>query len=496
MTRIYEPELLDARPGYGGRVGRGPGVRFGHSLTAPRSLGFMPPTPEDEADLFDAGDHGHGGIEKKALAGLLSADDIQALYFGNWQRDMSQMIVPAMVKYLGPRAPFLAGLIFEVLNVLAQAKFNQSLDRLRFGTYRWEEHIDNPRDFGVAVSPADYLYVPASRRTIVHQPEARNTQNPSGLALWAEDPRLAIPRYIVESHRYVLGQLILAARSGRAPRGLEHFGNALHTVEDFYAHSNFIELGLNHLNRTANPMTGHLFYQCRRCACPGRCPCPPIRDSRGRFRLTTGVFLLGDTLVSLEKLLVKRIAGRAPGEPPSELGKNIMRVLVRRLLGEQALSVYDQMMKAWEVCGLPALGRQIMEQTGMAALGRLIEERFVYPVRQGIARLLQPLVTASAMRTGRDYFPHPIAGNRIIQVFEMSHSRLAKDSTTHPLHGRARDLAIAAVQSFFAEMRRVWALPGRARINLGATNFPRLVNNYMNHPLAMSNWWVPILRGR
>jgi hypothetical protein len=482
LTRTYDYELLSPRPGYR--------THLGHSLTAPRFLGFMPPAPRDEADLFDAGEHGHGGIETEALANLLNAESIQAVYFGNWQRDMSQMIVPAMVEHLGSVMPFLSNLIFEVLDVMAEAKFNQRLDRVRFGTYRWEEHIDNPRQYGIAVSPATYSYVPASQRTTLHQPEARTSQNPTGLVLWTEDPQLAIPRYIMQSRLYVLVQLLFATRSGFTRRGLEHFGNAMHTVEDFYAHSNFIELGLNHLNRTVNPTTGHDSRACRQCSCPQRCACPPLRDSRGRFRLTTGVFLLGDTVVSLKKLLLKHIEGRAPGEPPSNVGRRVIRVLVLRLLGPQVLTLYDQIMSAWEGTGIPAIGRQIMEATGVAALERLIEEQITYPLHQAIARLLQPLVAASARRTGREAFAHPSGG----RVIEISHSRLSKDDRHHRLHPRARRLAINAVRSFFPELRRAWSLPGRAQMpNLNSTAFPRLVNNYMNHPLGVSNWWVPIL---
>ena len=61
--------------------------------------------------------------------------------------------------------------------------------------------------------------------------------------------------------------------------GLEHFGNAMHTVEDFYAHSNFVELGRCSLRGSGDPKTGYFRDD------PSRAP---IVDSLGRFRLTTG----------------------------------------------------------------------------------------------------------------------------------------------------------------------------------------------------------------
>src|SRR5712671_6913283 len=107
---------------------------------------FMPPLPEDEADLFDANpDYGHEKIERDVLGSMgVNADVVSAIYFGNWQRDFSQLIVPMFTRVFGARSRFVCNLIFEVVDVIAEAKFGRRLDRNRFGIYRWEEHIDNP----------------------------------------------------------------------------------------------------------------------------------------------------------------------------------------------------------------------------------------------------------------------------------------------------------------------------------------------------------------
>ena len=478
----------------------------GHRRKYPTPLPFMPPLPEDEADLFDAGEAGHEKIEDDALKDLMPNETRRkAIYFGNWQRDLSQVIVPSYFVYLGGDSTFLSSLIFEVVDVMAEAKFGHRLNRQRFGTYRWEEHIDNPRDYGIALSPSNYLPIPANQRRVEDQPERPFPKEPlspksfkepftklRGVELWREGPG-GIARYISSSQNYVLTQLGLAMRYGpddSEGRGLEHFGNAMHTVEDFYAHSNFIEIGLNTLNLSVKPATAMTVLTGHREGSD-----QPLRDRFGRLRLITGVFLMKDTLFSLEKLLLKHIEGRPPGSPPTNVGHKVIRVLVRRLLGEEVLKFYDNLMRAWQATGIPAFVQDVINATGLPDIIRLIEEQIIYPLRKIVAALLRPLVNATAQWTGNEAFPTPV-GNQIVQVVEPSHSRLSKDDTHHHCHGIARQLAIQAVKEFYAEMERIWSQSQQRQIsNPVSTSFPQLVNRYMNHPQAVGDWWIPILKG-
>jgi len=448
-----------------------------HSLTHTARRRHYRPLPEDEADLFNAGEAGHERIEYDALSALVRDPGVRAqIYFGNWQRDMSQLLVPAYPVVLGSRSPFLCSLIFQIMDVLAEAKFGRRLDPLRFGVYRWEEHIDNPRQFGIALQPGAWQPIPAGQRRFEDQPDAHPE-------LWHEG-RGALPNYLLASQEYVMRQLGLAMQAGNTARGREHLGNALHTVEDHYAHSNFIDLALNHIHGRGDPMTGRMAGSNA-----------PIRDSLGRYRLTTGVFLLADTVVSLQEFLLHQIEGRPPGSPPSNLGKRVMRVLVARLLGQGVLNTYDRLLRAWEETGIPALAGRIYDWTGLPDLERALETLVYYPLRQAIARLLQPLVDAAARQTGNQAYP-VVIGGRPVQVIEISHSRLSKDSPHHAQHGLARRLAIVAVRAFWEEISRAWAqnLPPNGR-DLAGTRFRSLVDTYMNHPLAAGDWWRPILGG-
>jgi len=56
---------------------------------------------------------------------------------------------------------------------------------------------------------------------------------------------------------FISSQLEEVANRGATDAGLEHLGNAFHTVEDFFAHSNFVELMQGDIRRGATLMTGN-----------------------------------------------------------------------------------------------------------------------------------------------------------------------------------------------------------------------------------------------
>lgn len=439
----------------------GPGPRPVPARGSP-GLPYLPPLPENEADLFDSGEAGHERIEQEALRPLVRDEAVlTAIYFGNWQRDMSQVLAPGLHQYLGSRAGLVCDLAFEIVDVLAEARFHRRLDRERFGTYRWEEHIDNPRGFGVAVQPATCTPVPEELRRRYRELEPERNGD---LSLWREGAD-ATPLYLQVARNRVLAQLALAVRGGWTKLGLEHLGNALHTVEDFYAHSNFIDLGYN-LLRGSDPLTGW--------DPDGR----PLRDSRGRFRLTTGIFPLIDTLHCLNKLFLHHLETRH-GVRPSPVSREVNRVLVRRLLGRTALGTYDRLMRLWESTGIPAATEPIQQA---------LEDVILHPVRLAVAGLLRPLAEAAARQDSRRLYPMP-PGSPVSHVREITHSALSKDDPAHPQYTVARQLAIRAVRDFWCQIEAAW--------RGGATpDFPRLVNLYMNHPEAVGSWWVPVLEGR
>jgi hypothetical protein len=79
--------------------------------------------------LYQAGDTGHGGIEKEALTDVGFTDEqASQVYFGNWLRDLSQ---------LPPR-------LLPLLQILGLGEFNRPVTNQDLGTYIPSEHLDNP----------------------------------------------------------------------------------------------------------------------------------------------------------------------------------------------------------------------------------------------------------------------------------------------------------------------------------------------------------------
>jgi hypothetical protein len=434
-------------------------------MERPAGPGSTAPVP-DARDAFASGAVGHGGIEIDALSSVIGVPRARAVYFGNWCRDLSQLITPLSVHVLGERAATLNAVVFELLSVLAEKDYGRRLDRHRFGSYRWEEHIDNPRQYGVAVDPATYQYV-ADRRPMEHQPER-------SIEPWIQEAD-GLPRYLHRSRAYVLRQLDAAAAARSDPLRLEHFGNAMHVVEDFYAHSNFVELAILALGGSTDPKAG--WYA------GGR---TPVRDVKDRIRLTTGVFLSADTVSSLQKLLLAALEGTPdlPGAPTAP--DALRRVLIRRLLGTTALSAYDAVMAAWAATGVPALQRRLADLAGIPALKERLEREVERPLRVAVAALVRPLTEAAALQPVGQPTDVVIGGTRR-SVIEVSHKEVAKDDHHRRLHPAARMLAMQAVREFWTASEAMWRGGAPA-------DYRALLLKYTAHPADCGTWWHGTVR--
>jgi hypothetical protein len=140
-------------------------------------------------------DTGHHVIEEAALTGAgFSPQQIQAIERGNIQRDYSQ--------------------IGRVGNFLLLCRPQ------RFGGYEPEEHFDN------------FIFDAVTNRW-----RSRGV----GRQFRHADPNVTDRT----PFDYIESQLMMLARTGMTEDSLVHLGNAFHTVEDFFAHSNFVEL-INH----------------------------------------------------------------------------------------------------------------------------------------------------------------------------------------------------------------------------------------------------------
>ncbi|KAJ7158220.1 heterokaryon incompatibility protein Het-C-domain-containing protein [Mycena crocata] len=186
-----------------------------------------------------------------ALASMLSKGskfgglDIKRVYFGNWLRDYSQAVDIATLKKVPIQTILnLCMALGFMAHGYATAEFEVTEERL--GVYLPTEHIDNPKGYGDGEDPRKY------------HPKLRGPVEPIELEV---DHRTGMKNYIANDSghwatskalvRQTLERCIHLGRQQRSQGRKEDeyeayrlLGQALHTLEDFSAHSNFCELAL------------------------------------------------------------------------------------------------------------------------------------------------------------------------------------------------------------------------------------------------------------
>ncbi|OTA97053.1 hypothetical protein M434DRAFT_392230 [Hypoxylon sp. CO27-5] len=197
----------------------------------------------------------HGDIEDTLLSILMARAVggkkfdklmVSRVYFGNWLRDYSQAIDVGTVKSVSAEA---IRLLLCVLGFLTfgygSKEFEVTAERL--GCYRPEDHIDNPKNYADNEDARQY-----DRR--LRGPVDESVE----LAI---DPETGMKNYIANERerimtsalhvRRLFGRCIELARSYKNNNrkadlyeALRLLGTGLHCLEDFLAHSNYVELAL------------------------------------------------------------------------------------------------------------------------------------------------------------------------------------------------------------------------------------------------------------
>ncbi|CAG8035436.1 unnamed protein product [Penicillium olsonii] len=210
----------------------------------------------------------HGDIEDvlKTLAFIhghkWTSTMIKRVYFGNWLRDYSQAMDVGTLKSL--QAETIRVLVW-VLSFLsfgyATGEFEVTSDRL--GVYRPEEHIDNPKDYA---DNEDARQFDKRLRPPVRNVELEIDQN-TGMKNYIANERgdwatsaayikFSLSRSIHFGRMYTHG----GQKKGNEEdlcEALRCLGQGLHTLEDFAAHTNYVELALREMGmQNVFPHTG------------------------------------------------------------------------------------------------------------------------------------------------------------------------------------------------------------------------------------------------
>jgi len=404
-----------------------------------------PVHPIDDREAFEAGSEEAGGHTHQTIGWVLrevgfTREQVDAVYFGNWLRDYSQIVDPKITRGVDMPKEFPAYVSrqawTDLVDILAVKKFPDlrmryprdmrvTLDKL--GVYLPNEHIDNP----MAIDPA----FPDPR---VRDPDFAPWVLPGDPVLIA-DPVTSMKHYMTGAVDYMQRQLRLAMTEQRSLTGLRGFGAALHVLEDLFAHSNFAELSLISAGHTR--------------VLPWTTPANVTRN----LPLVTGTFGGSDVVASLAAPLGKILFSTR--ELEFELSQpgfrserdKVMLILLSEHPDQNLLSAFETLLKARD--GLVGLAQKAgldtvrfyrwLINTPAAILLNAYDS-----AAQGLLTWVGNSVADAQLALGSD--------PNLDSAVEPSHSQLSKDHPEHPLHDLSAQLASVAVRQVAQAMVDHW----------------------------------------
>jgi hypothetical protein len=411
----------------------------------------------------------HASIETTLEFAGFRKDQIRAIYYGNWLRDYSQLLDPKLVRASSMPKNFPQVLsreaLTKVVDVLAVREFPDLMvaDRSRFlvtperlGVYRPAEHIDNPK----AVNPS-----PANPKERDEDFEDWILPGDPRLEV---DPDTSMKRYLKRSVDVMNAEFSKAMEAGpESTDGLRALGAALHILEDFFAHSNFVELSLIKLGHTqVLPWTSEA-------------PC------KHRLPLVTGLFGGSDIIASLAAPLGKILFSK--DEKPFEATQAGTRYerdkVLLILLGEHPdprfLQGYEAFLAARDKWASLPFSEQVEKFYYFLGTPGKILSSAVGTVMQGLTTWFGNSVDDFQTSLGDD--PNTSGST------DPSHSQLAKDHAEHPLHLLTAALARKAVQEVGQAVLARW------RDKQGAEHPAHIAARYFAHPMD-SAWQDDLVR--
>jgi hypothetical protein len=253
---------------------------------------------------FAAGPSGHGGIEEggdaEGHAGAIEevfGDRAQDVYFGNWLRDMSQLNSSDSFRTL--------------IDILALGEFGPATDLAtvhgNLGGYVPSEHLDNPQgggsveDGGGPVTDESDAHLSKQQQEEQAFMQTRFFQSELAQAT----RRSGLPDYIERGKLHAKRKLRQAIATGENPAGMMQMGDALHAVEDYFSHSNFVEACIQTLHDRGDRRATPLMMQLAQVHLADRPDLLLPRDPRtGTLQIETGTYATDqDKLVSKLELL-------------------------------------------------------------------------------------------------------------------------------------------------------------------------------------------------
>lgn len=511
-------------------------------------------TPGEDISNFGAGRNrkhnkngafAHGDIEFEALVSreLFDEKQVNKIYFGNWLRDFSQVIVGISVRGTNVAMQLQKYKIVEeaipmklshdgwvsLMEILAIKEFvydpaketgktvlDNFVDLKKIfdkefggitkdilGIYRPEEHIDNPKgledeskikdDKGKVISfnyngKEKTLYAGDNKKSW----SLDSTRNMLSY-FWTDYPeRPAAVTYMKE-------QIVLACQKGKTPEGFRHLGAGLHVLEDYFAHTNFTEISLIK-NGAA------MVY-------------PWVEGKQGKssdkIPIVSGTFLTEDTIASVgpkvadllfdpkfkdykrripkqrtlaEMFILKMLEDMAKGQKSDTAKKNSSYLGVEY---STWLSWFNSYLKFQDF-----MANEYIKADKMKWMSKDFPEKLGAKTLETFSKSMDYTVQAMS------FFPK-VAINIILSSFEKtvpeaqshlnknygncpSHSQIAKDSFSHPLNKLSATLAKEAVKDVGQKFKEGW--DGNKLANYTA-------DKYFVHPNSENAKWSDKITG-
>ncbi|MDR0234397.1 MAG: hypothetical protein LBI31_06325 [Zoogloeaceae bacterium] len=429
----------------------------------------------DKVEYFSAGrgDHadnpcsfGHESIEDVLDKADFDPDERKQIYFGNWLRDYSQLLTPAMLsplegKNLGRGIGRKAWT--NLVDMLAMGEFydwrkknreNFEVTPERLGVYRPQEHIDNP------VSESKW---PENPKDIdpLFEPWVRE-----GDGLLEIDKKTGMKAYIQMSVKYMEGEFDKAIKAGRTPEGMIHFGAGLHVLEDLFAHSNFVELCLRKRNCAGCEKV--LVWTALR----------SLDECEHKYPIVTGSFGFLDMVASLgpvmEKLFFQLEKGMCHED---ELGLSTAQRIFLLLLKELLSPEFHETAEAWLMLPKKSERMKCERIPGYDIIQGILAFVINLPRQAGAAILSVSVNAIGGVQVSQ------LGDPNVNPQIDPTHTQLSKDHDDHPLHTLAVLLAKHAVKDVGMAMANLW------NNDMSAQPID-VAKKYFCHPFANESTWL------
>ncbi|MBN1209339.1 MAG: LysM peptidoglycan-binding domain-containing protein [Myxococcaceae bacterium] len=225
---------------------------------------------------------------------------------------------------------------------------------------------------------------------------------------------------------YMTEQLKLAIKEGPKAEGYRLLGSALHTLEDFFSHTNFVEVALICLGKWVEPWV----------------PAPRGRSTPAKeLPITTGKFGSLDTAASILLVIGENLQKEdtcIPGEPTAA------SLIILILLKDFGYHDTHALMKSMQ----STIHELEKEYPRLATLMCKTIGKVVDLFMSGIGLAVR--ASANTIDDAQTMFVEDPSST------DPTHSQLAKDHDDHPLHALAAKLAAGAVLDVGKAVQQAW----------------------------------------